>query len=158
MENRTYVYEPLENPEAQIRLVTIEPGREGQELSCALETKELNDNPIYEALSYCWDAEVDLKAIKLHGADLEVTPNLFDALLALRRNDRPRTMWIDALCINQHDSSEKGHQVPLMGKIFSSASQTIAWIGKENEVHREGKFILEAIKLMHEVGSLYKML
>jgi hypothetical protein len=84
MENRAYVYEPLENPEAQIRLVTIHPGKEDQELLCTLETKGLDENPNYEALSYCWGAEVDLKRIKLQGADWEITPNLFDTLVALR--------------------------------------------------------------------------
>lgn len=44
------------------------------------------------------------------------------------RHDPPR-LWIDALCINQHDHREKSDQVGRMGTIFSSAKVVLAWIG-----------------------------
>lgn len=44
------------------------------------------------------------------------------------KHDPPR-LWIDALCINQSDISEKSFQVGMMGTIFSSAKLVFAWIG-----------------------------
>lgn len=39
--------------------------------------------------------------------------------------------WIDALCINQASTEEKGHQVAMMGKIYWSANFVLAWLGPE---------------------------
>lgn len=37
-------------------------------------------------------------------------------------------IWIDAICINQHDISERNHQVSLMKTIFSKARSVISWL------------------------------
>lgn len=41
--------------------------------------------------------------------------------------------WVDAICINQNDVHERGHQVNLMAHIYSDASCVIAWLGPEAE-------------------------
>jgi hypothetical protein len=40
---------------------------------------------------------------------------------------------VDALCINQGDNQERGHQVQVMKLIYSRAKLVIAWIGKSSE-------------------------
>ncbi|KAH7625119.1 hypothetical protein B0T09DRAFT_369600, partial [Sordaria sp. MPI-SDFR-AT-0083] len=52
-------------------------------------------------------------------------------LLHLRDHSIQRTIWIDAICINQGDNEEKGHQVQSMAKIYAKASRVIVWLGKE---------------------------
>ncbi|TEA14082.1 Heterokaryon incompatibility protein 6, OR allele [Colletotrichum sidae] len=42
----------------------------------------------------------------------------------------PQSFWIDAICIDQENDSERGQQVNLMKDIFSAASFVIAWIGE----------------------------
>lgn len=37
--------------------------------------------------------------------------------------------WIDALCINQMDNGENGHQVVHKGPIYSGAKRVIVWLG-----------------------------
>jgi hypothetical protein len=37
-------------------------------------------------------------------------------------------LWVDAICINQDDIAERGHQVPLMRKIYSNAMQVVIWL------------------------------
>lgn len=37
-------------------------------------------------------------------------------------------LWIDALCINQSDTSERNEQVFRMGEIFRNAALVVAWI------------------------------
>ena len=37
--------------------------------------------------------------------------------------------WCNALCINQNDDQEKGHQVNQMGQIYSEAQKVLVWLG-----------------------------
>jgi hypothetical protein len=39
--------------------------------------------------------------------------------------------WIDAICINQKDSDERGQQVQFMAKIYNQAHRVIVWLGVE---------------------------
>lgn len=41
-------------------------------------------------------------------------------------------LWIDALCIDQDNSREKGKQVDMMGFIYSHAESVIVWLGDGN--------------------------
>lgn len=45
---------------------------------------------------------------------------------------RPRSLWVDAVCINQRDNKEKGHQVALVAKIYSNANCVLVWLGESN--------------------------
>ena len=45
-------------------------------------------------------------------------------------------IWIDALSINQNDSSERNHQVQQMGLIFSRAKNVTSWLGDERHIAR----------------------
>ena len=40
-------------------------------------------------------------------------------------------IWIDQICINQADTSERSSQVRLMKKIYSQAIRTLIWLGPE---------------------------
>jgi hypothetical protein len=47
--------------------------------------------------------------------------NLQSALISIRHRRQPLVIWTDAICINQDDVSERGHQVDLMKEIYSAA-------------------------------------
>jgi hypothetical protein len=94
--------------------------------------------PAYEALSYVWGSDenklrISLSYVSEHDANCsrkpdvdncrtasdqglqhKVTQNLAAALRHIRLSDVERTMWIDAICINQEDHDEKNHQVKQM--------------------------------------------
>jgi hypothetical protein len=59
-----------------------------------------------------------------------MTKNLYSALLRLRHSETDRTLWVDALCINQSDLDEKGQQVSLMREIFKRAGKVTMWLGE----------------------------
>ncbi|KAJ5116704.1 heterokaryon incompatibility protein-domain-containing protein [Penicillium angulare] len=84
---------------------------------------------VYEALSYCWGSQNKPESAILNGLTLPITTNLKAALQHLRDSQLPRTVWIDAICINQDDNKEKGKQIPLMRRIYAQASQVIVWLG-----------------------------
>ena len=58
-----------------------------------------------------------------------VRSNLWMALKHLRHSDATRTLWIDAICINQDDDSEKGTQVHRMADIYRLAHRVVVWMG-----------------------------
>lgn len=149
-----YEYEALDPESKQIRLLTILPGNCLSGVRVIINVVELNEEntPKYEALSYVWGSAsnprniiVALGAKKL--ATLSVTHNLATALPYLRHQSMPRTMWIDAICINQEDVAERGQQVGRMGDIYSMADRVVAWLGPGNTKTKQAFSTLYHISL-----------
>lgn len=104
--------------------------------------------PDYEALSYAWgtadnselvyicssvDAQGEDFNVSSHScALLRIRANLACALRYLRYKDRIRTLWVDAVCINQLDLEERSAQVSRMGHIYRLATRVVVWLGPEN--------------------------
>jgi hypothetical protein len=109
----------------------------------------------YEALSYSWGcAEGDDKMyLEIGGDHLNIWPNLFDALRHLRRLDVPRVLWIDAICINQHDYLEKSEQIMLMPKVYRKAEVVQIWLGPESGHTREGMRLLNFLAGNQDIPS-----
>lgn len=70
--------------------------------------------------------------IFISGNRFAVTRNLFEALAYLRYPGSDRTLWIDAICINQLDSDEKEIQIQRMYQVYGNARAVIPWIGIAN--------------------------
>jgi len=121
-------YQPLDPATAEIRFVTIQPGDWTDKIKCTLMPASLDDQPSYEALSYVWGDPNVRKDIYLNGLPFKVTANLESALRHLRLKGE-RTIWIDAICINQNDLDERTSQVRIMGKIYGRAVKTVIWLG-----------------------------
>jgi hypothetical protein len=122
------VYSSLKDGE--IRLLILEPGTQESLVKCKLCTCSQTDNIPYQALSYTWGDPTKARSIDCNGEDMQIASNLYQALLHLRHPRRTRILWIDALCINQDDSKERGQQVQLMRTIYARARQVIAWLGE----------------------------
>jgi hypothetical protein len=119
--------------ENQIRLLVLEPGNEDSELRCEIICGALNDYYLpYEALSYAWGDQSDVAEALCNGLSMRITKSLHDALMAIRLKSATRTIWVDALCINQLDILERNHQVQLMSHIYSGATRVIVWLGDED--------------------------
>ncbi|KAK3948649.1 heterokaryon incompatibility protein-domain-containing protein [Pseudoneurospora amorphoporcata] len=117
-----------------IRLLQLLPSEdEDAAIHCRLFPATLDSKGTrpYEALSYVWGSEDKPCSISINGCDLAVGKNLYVAMLHLRDHFIERTIWIDAICINQGDNEEKGHQVQSMAKIYAKASRVIVWLGEE---------------------------
>ncbi|KAK4460584.1 heterokaryon incompatibility protein-domain-containing protein [Cladorrhinum samala] len=141
------LYQPLFSTSAgpkQFRLITLlpllpssPPSSEAPPISCTLTTYTLKspDTPAYEALSYCWGsgAADNRVQIQCNSLPFQATTNLADALRRLRLPDRPRTLWIDAICINQDDLAERAEQVGNMRDIYASAARVVIWLGLESD-------------------------
>ncbi|KAF2132034.1 HET-domain-containing protein [Dothidotthia symphoricarpi CBS 119687] len=83
----------------------------------------------YTALSYTWGAPVFDQTIHLRHGNLKITSSLASALHHLRTTEHSVFLWIDQICINQTDRQEKEQQIPLMGLIYTHATNTVIWLG-----------------------------
>jgi hypothetical protein len=90
----------------------------------------------FEAVSYCWGSDKRDKLIILNGRPMHVPTNLEGALHEFRRHSDVQQgvrLWIDFLCIDQDDTSEKNEQVKRMRDIYSQALAVMAWLGKQED-------------------------
>jgi hypothetical protein len=109
----------------EIRLLQLEPGSGSDPIKCSLIHARLEESPTYDALSYMWGEEHATRSYMLQlegGRALGVRENLGNALRYMKLKDEVRVLWVDAVCINQADDGERGHQVAQMGMIYSQAT------------------------------------
>ena len=153
MELRTeYPYRPLRMNE--IRVLTVLPGKAGTSLECHLSVRNLDDPGEYEALSYAWETWEPSSSISLHHQSINVTPGLASALETFRLVDRPRHLWVDALCINQQDAEETSNQVMLMADIMERATEVCIWLGEEDEDSQWAFSSYHRILRLHDIHDL----
>ncbi|KAK3338240.1 heterokaryon incompatibility protein-domain-containing protein [Neurospora tetraspora] len=148
------LYSKLPVSRSHIRLLQLLPSEnEDAAIHCRLFCTPLDSKGTrpYEALSYVWGSEAKPCSISINGCDLPIGENLYAALLHLRDHSIERTIWIDAICINQDDEEEKGHQVQSMAKIYAKASRVIVWLGEEAASSDQA---LEEIRIAAELSML----
>lgn len=125
------IYDPIDTSRKQIRLCLISTEDDEDTVQCSLSVAQISDSSTYRCLSYVWGASQEGRKIALNGVEYPVTDNLHAALRQLRRSDMRKDIWIDALCINQHDDVEKNEQVAMMGEIYSEAHEVLVWLGPQ---------------------------
>ncbi|PVH68044.1 HET-domain-containing protein [Cadophora sp. DSE1049] len=123
----SYQYNTLARRE--IRLVVLYPLTSNDEVHCDIKQISIDEYPAYEALSYTWGSASGNIPIQVGSGILQVTKNLVAAMYALSPPVSQRTIWIDAICINQNDATERNHQVLFMKDIYARASRVLVWIG-----------------------------
>ncbi|KIN08278.1 hypothetical protein OIDMADRAFT_16579, partial [Oidiodendron maius Zn] len=124
----SYVYKPLES-ETSIRILELQPGEDYEPIHCKLSIVDQNKARQYEALSYTWGRSIDTRVISCSGKKLNIPVHLRDALLNLRHTSKVKYFWADAICIDQSNTQERGHQVKIMGSIFAGAERVLVWLG-----------------------------
>lgn len=145
------LYAKSELKPKQTRFLTISPAPSlSAPVVCKLQVVDLYGLEIeqFEALSYTWGDDDASNEITVDEHRLLVRDNLFDALRYLRGEESSRTIWIDAICIDQGRPLERNSQVLHMGRIFSATRQVVVWLGVEDKVQDGG-----LLALSHESGD-----
>ncbi|KAK5691125.1 hypothetical protein LTR97_011777 [Elasticomyces elasticus] len=152
----------------KIRLLHLLPGDWNDEIRCVVfETALQHQNIDYEAVSYTWgDPALPKHPVRMTsslagkvpgtaGDVMEVSEGTFEALRRLRpgKGQVPRTLWMDAICINQDNVNERNAQVQRMQDIFSGAYQVLAYVGESAD---DSSVLLEAMQTSQ--GSLHPSL
>ena len=123
----------------------------------AVPSKEFpwKDRPSFEALSYEWGpAEPTYPIIVDQEYGLRIRRNLFYYLQLTGRRapgheNELYVVWIDALCMNQNDLTERSRQVQRMHLLYSSASRVILFLG----LNKDG--IHETFTAITEIGQYF---
>ncbi|KAL8386868.1 hypothetical protein RB595_010329 [Gaeumannomyces hyphopodioides] len=119
----------------------------------------------YEALSYTWGPPGRNELISIapglgqprdDDKVLAVGENLAVALRHLRQPDRPRVLWIDQICINQCDYTERAEQVTRMAEIYTSAWRVVVWLGPR-EKHEDDAGSDAAMDALSSLGRETQM-
>ena len=75
----------------------------------------------YEAIPYTSGDLSTTKEILCNGKIIRATVNLYAVFKRLRDSSNGLLLWADAVCIDQRNIKERGHQVKLMGQIFKNS-------------------------------------
>ncbi|KAK7913890.1 HET-domain-containing protein [Apiospora marii] len=136
MDSNSYLYTALHGDD--IRYLTLHAFDDSVGVvQCSLHHASLHTlDGQFTALSYAWGAANVTEAIHLSGHPFNVTTNLAACLRQLATNPKYQeiTLWVDAICINQHDVDERNTQVQRMGDIYSLAESVISWLGPGTEL------------------------
>ena len=137
-----YTYDALPTRDSIVRLLTLLPGSFHEDIQVSLATVTLKTARLinYDALSYTWGTSIRDQKIYIRIENdsrtpqyryVLVTPNLAEACRYLRLEGSPRVFWIDAVCIDQNNTDERGPQVRLMPDVFKYSFRVIVWLGPE---------------------------
>ncbi|KAK8110315.1 HET-domain-containing protein [Apiospora kogelbergensis] len=124
-----YLIHKLDYSKSQIRLLSILPGQKDEVVNCRCYIVDLDDRPVFNALSYVWGDARNKANLMLEGARIKITNSLAAALSRIPLPHEAVAIWADAVCINQRDPAEKAHQIGLMQKIYSQCSNSLVWMG-----------------------------
>jgi hypothetical protein len=141
---QAYTYSPL--PERYIRLLTVVPNTDPP--SGFLTQVALDEAEDFDALSYTWGEVNKTYTFICDGKVLLVHKNLHDFLRRISTKDDRESrhpLWIDAICIDQSNGVEKGHQIPFMSQIYSRTASLLIWWGPNSAVEDDAFAMIPAV-------------
>lgn len=169
MVNRAILYEDLISSSEQIRLIKLR--RDGNKrpglVSGELTTFSLRDPqcPPFTTVSYTWGngKEYGDDPIQLNGQEKLVLKNVLALLRMLCCTSSEcfdlaqDWFWIDSICINQDNLSERSSQVKLMGQIYRQAKATIVWLCEgSDDTHTAVELLSHLADRRHDLRKGYK--
>jgi hypothetical protein len=127
-----FEYNPLDLESRSIRLLQIIPAQDAKEqIQCKLRLASTVER--YTCLSYVWGNLEKGQWILVNDCRLWVRQNLYDFLASARKMPDltcpSHWIWIDAICIDQSNLTERERQVQQMGRIYAGAEEVISWLG-----------------------------
>lgn len=130
-----HVYKPLKPQE--IRVLSLQPLPTSSEEPLRGEIVHVPLHgpqcPAYEAVSYVWGYPVPSVLIIIDGKKHLLPKESERVLRRLALPGKPRVLWMDSVCINQCDYSERADQVSMMGSIYQNAEKVTIYIGDPDE-------------------------
>ncbi|KAH6976534.1 heterokaryon incompatibility protein-domain-containing protein [Ilyonectria sp. MPI-CAGE-AT-0026] len=145
--NAVHYPRPLDSASQEIRLLNIEPGVLEDPVRGFFSSVYLKNATAgsldYRALSYCWGdpserldisvaQEANMPESVASYTPLSVPRSVDAAIRRLRDKVDTIKIWIDIVCVNQADLSERSQQVRLMSRIYPMAKAVHIWLGEGN--------------------------
>jgi hypothetical protein len=129
-----FPYMALDSNLKEIRVLQVAPGAGLDIITCTLKHISLlgDQIPCYETISYCWGLTRNESIMQLNGSLISVPSSSEAAVRRMRLIDKPRVLWIDAICIDQSSQSEKSEQVALMSTVYTMGYQNLIYLGEDD--------------------------
>jgi hypothetical protein len=146
----TYEYGRLPASTRSFRVFHLFPQRLGEQtprddlsgpIRGRIVAMDIDEGCRYDALSYCWEGSINPSPYARQRKDrimieeaggsqsqLLISPALSTALRYLRARGQSLPLFVDQICINQADQSERSRQVNLMGDIYRNCESVVAWL------------------------------
>ncbi len=144
-ESGGYRYSPLPATDRTIRLLCVYPAKSMDDpIICDMHQTQLDSRREYAALSYTWGDPIFNRHIICGGRNLPVTQYLDTAL----RRFRATTwwwIWVDAVCIDQSNISERNQQVSMMRDIYIQAKMVFVYLGEAGQWDEEGIIHMQSV-------------
>jgi len=136
-EKRAILYHSL--PPHSIRLFRLNASTSAADVG-NLEVVALDNAPPYYALSHSWGTKARSSAVRIDGQVLAVSPDLAICIRRLQELAAERSnlsipvkyIWIDNICINQDNISERSSQVKLLERVYMQSLRTLIWLGPQS--------------------------
>jgi hypothetical protein len=138
-------YKDLDPAKRNIRLLRMKPPNSEDDESGTIRCDLVDDISLlamsgkYTTISYCAGDPTQTEAIIVNGFCFNAFANLGHALRQARHfwkdkfDNQECLLWVDQVCINQSNPSERSHQVDLMGDIYASAEQVLICLSTEHD-------------------------
>ncbi|RFU30435.1 hypothetical protein B7463_g5926, partial [Scytalidium lignicola] len=143
-----YRFLPLDKYSSNIRILKVHKANAFEDpLICDLQVEQLDSQPQYAALSYTWGDQPFDHHLECNKQSLNVTDSLDYAIRLFRQHFAGQKIWIDQICINQNDTTEKTSQISMMNKIYRKASHVLVYLGRFDSNSRMGVKLAQDVKI-----------
>jgi len=121
-----------------------------------LNTYSDDEYPDYEAVSYTWGGEEGDSSpcrpifIGPYWDVLLQTKNCWAMLKLIRPTNGQRVVWVDAICIDQSNFTEREDQIAKMCQIYENSMRAFVFLG-EDIVHPKGNASYPKRRKLHEL-------
>lgn len=142
----TFQHDDLPHSARYIRLLQIlndNCPEDSAKVHCRITTWPIAYVPSYHAISYAWGDPESKKTILVNGKPFKVRTNCEFVLKQAFSYEKANHYWVDAICINQENLTEKSMQVSIMGHIFSQAAHVLACVGDHAD---DSDFLIAKLK------------
>lgn len=132
-------YRELKSSEKEFRLIELHPADVwSTTVRVSLRHGLLCDDLTlaFETVSYVWGDPQNQDLILVDDTFAHVPASAVAALRRMRLPSACRTLWIDALCINQSDVKERSEQVKIMGEIYKASKGNLIYLGEVKDDQR----------------------
>ena len=127
--NNRHNYDQIDSDKIEIRVLQLHAGKCNDGIRGTLFRALCDANIAYHALSYMWGDPQATSEIEIDdNRHFRVTKNAESALRDLRHEHDDLNLWIDTICIDQHNIQERNRQVKLMRQIYQNALIVHIWL------------------------------